>query len=172
MDLKAYIEKTLGILQERLLKTLDGVTQEELKWRPTPDSNSVGFILWHIFRVEDNWIQKFTIKRDELWQRGGYDKRFSLPERDTGFGYTSEQVGSLKLPALQDLIDYHKAVRNETVEYLRSLKSEDFGYIPRPDRRPDFTVARVFQQITIHEAEHMGQVAYVVGVLRGQGLKG
>ena len=171
MELKGFIERSLNVMEERLRNAVEGVSREELVWRPSTDSNSIGFILWHVFRVEDNWIQKFAIKRDELWKRDGLFQKFNLPDRDTGFGYSSEQVGSLALPDLGDLLDYHKAVREETLEYLRGLSQEDFECYPRPDRRPDYNVARVFQQIMIHETEHVGQVGYLVGTKRGQGLR-
>ncbi len=172
MELRIFIERALEIWRERLLKTVEDVSQEELLWVPGPDSNHIGFILWHVFRVEDNYIQKFILKRDELWKRESLHLKFNLPERDTGFGYTAEQVEALRLPNLKDLVDYYNAVRNETLDYLRGLKPEDFEHFPRPDRRPDFNVARVFHQILIHEGEHIGQVAYLLGVQRGQGLYG
>ena len=35
----------------------------------------------------------------------------------------------------------------------------------RPDR-PEFTVAYYLQQAVIHEAQHQGQIEYIVGLMR------
>ena len=167
--MKWFIERNLDLINKRLLDNVQNIDSEEFLWRPNTESNSIGFILWHIFRVEDNYIQKYILKRDELWKKNNLYIKYSLPERDTGFEYTSDQVSDLKVPVLEDLLDYRSAVRDETLDYLRSISVEDLKFVPRPKLRPDYSVIRIFQQIMIHESEHLGQIDMLLGLKRGVG---
>ncbi len=56
MDAVTFISDTLLQVQIRLLGTCQGLTQDEILWRPTPYANNIGFILWHLTRAEDNVI--------------------------------------------------------------------------------------------------------------------
>ena len=167
MELKTFIEQTLEEYRERLLKAVDGLTHEELTWRPGPEANHIGFILWHVFRVEDNWIQRFAQKKTEVWQRDGWPNRLNLPERDSGYEYTTEQVGDFNTPRLEDLLEYFASVRKETLDYIRNLDPQEFEVYPWPDRRPDFSIARMFRQVTGEVFQHLGHVAYLRGLQRG-----
>lgn len=53
MRVTAFIEDLLEESKRRLYRSLRDLTPEELAWRPAPDANSIGFIVWHIARVED-----------------------------------------------------------------------------------------------------------------------
>src|SRR5215831_12603249 len=56
MEIQELIEGTLADYRNRLETALAGLTTEELAWRPDHHSNSIGFMLWHLARVEDRWI--------------------------------------------------------------------------------------------------------------------
>ena len=60
MDLKDFIEQALEGFKARLYRTLEGLTTEELGWRPDSQANSIAFIAWHVARVEDRWTQWFA----------------------------------------------------------------------------------------------------------------
>ncbi len=167
MEVTDFIQHHMGIINKRLLDNIKVVNSEELLWRPNSEANSIAFILWHIFRVEDNYIQKYILKQDELWKRNNLYIKYNLPERDTGFEYTSQQVANLELPVLKDLLDYQSAVRAETLDYLKTVSVEDLKFVPRPKLRPDYSILRIFQQIMIHELEHLGQIDMLLGLKRG-----
>ena len=59
MEVTDFIQHHMGIINKRLLDNIKVVNSEELLWRPNSEANSIAFILWHIFRVEDNYIQKY-----------------------------------------------------------------------------------------------------------------
>jgi len=168
LNVKWLIERNLDIINKRLLDIVKNIDSEQFLWKPTTQSNSIGFILWHIFRVEDNYIQKYIMKRDELWKRNNLYIKYNLPERDTGFEYTPKQVADLEVPALEDLLAYQVDVRLETLDYLRSISLEDLKFIPRPKLRPNYSVIRIFQQIMIHESEHLGQIDMLLGLKQGK----
>lgn len=168
MTLSEFIESALETEQSLLLEAVEDLTPEELVWRPGPDANPIGWMLWHTIRVEDMWIQFFIQGQMEMWERDGWHERFGLPTRDNGFGHTPAQVANFPALDLQELLRYGEAVRNGTLEYLRGLSPEDYEKVPR-ERRPELTVGRVLRQLLAEFYQHQGQIAYLKGLKRGAG---
>ena len=171
MDLKGFIEQALTQEREALMETISDLSPQELAWRSGPEANHIGWILWHTFRVEDMWIQFFIQKRNESWERDGWNEWFGLPTRDNGFGHTAEQVAGFPALELQQLLEYARAVREQTLDYLRGLAPEDFDLVPR-ERRPETSVGVVFRLLVAEFHQHQGQVAYLKGLLRSEVVKG
>ncbi len=48
MDLKEYINMELDGVKRGIGRVLNGLTQEEIAWRPACGCNSIGLILFHI----------------------------------------------------------------------------------------------------------------------------
>ena len=53
MNLNDFIEDAFNKEDQFLLEAVPELTPEELVWRPGPESNPIGWTLWHMFRVED-----------------------------------------------------------------------------------------------------------------------
>ena len=166
MNLSDFIADAFNKEDQFLREAVTDLTPEELVWRPGPESNPIGWTLWHMFRVEDMWIQFFSQQNLELWEREGWHEKFGLPTRDNGFGHTQEQVSNFPALDLAELLRYREAVRAGTLEYLRSLAGPDFDSVPR-ERRPEITLGIVFRQIVGELYQHLGQVAYLRGLIRG-----
>ena len=167
MELKEFIRQTMEEVKARMESVVEGLTQEELVHRPGPEANSIGFILWHVARVEDRWIQDFAQKRPHIWESQGWNDRLGMPLEGTGYGLTPEQAAELPVQRLVDLLDYFNNVRLSTLEYLDALAPKDLDARPSPDARPDFTVARMFRQLIGEENQHLGHLAYIRGLIRG-----
>ena len=168
MTLNEFIEDALNKEHDFLLEAVKDLTTEELAWRPGVDANPIGWILWHMLRVEDMWVQFFAQHQPELWERDGWHQKFGLPTRDNGFGHTAEQIATFPALERDELLSYGEAVRSDTLEYLRGLTPEQFDAIPR-ERRPDMSVATMFRQIVGELFQHQGHIAYLKGLLRGSG---
>ena len=39
-----------------LRRAMDGLPAETLNRRPSPDTNSIAWLCWHLTRCQDNWI--------------------------------------------------------------------------------------------------------------------
>ena len=74
ITLSHFIEDALAREQEFLLEAVQDLTSEELVWRATPEANPIGWMLWHMLRVEDMWLQFFTQFQPELWERDGWNE--------------------------------------------------------------------------------------------------
>ena len=54
-----------------------GLTAEQLAYRPTPEANTIGWLIWHLTRVQDHYIAElFDV--DQLWTTGEWAGRFGL----------------------------------------------------------------------------------------------
>ena len=165
MNLNEFIEDALNQEQEFLMQAVSDLTPQELAWRAGPEANPIGWILWHMFRVEDMWIQFFIQKQLEIWERDGWHQKFDLPTRDNGFDHTQEQVSGFPTLDLSELLKYGQEVRAQTLEYLESLGPEDYNLVPR-ERRPEMSVGAVFRQIVGEFYQHQGHISYLKGLIR------
>ena len=168
MDFKDIVHKGFDEFLEELKKALDGLSPEERRFQPSPDSHHIDFVVWHMARVEDDWVQRFAQQNPTVWQRDDYHTRLGMPERESGFGFTAEQVTDLPSFDMDQMLTYFDAVRFETNAFLDSLSESDLANEPHP-RRPGYTIAEMFSHVMIEEAEHLGQVAYIRGIQRGLG---
>lgn len=165
MELKGFIEESLTETQSVLLKVVDGLTPEELAWRPSLESNSIGFILWHTLRVEDIWIQRIAQRKQQVYEADGWYQKFGTEARDIGYNYSLEQLASFVVPSLDDLLAYGKSLREHTLKYLRALPVEKLDEQMSPNR-PD-TIGYMLRHIIIEFSEHIGQIAYLRGLQKG-----
>lgn len=171
VPLNQFIEAALDQENQLLAEAVKGITPQELAWYPGPEANHIGWILWHMFRVEDFWTQFFAQRQLELWERDGWHQKFGLPTRDTGFGHTARQVRDFPALEVAELLKYRDSVRADTLAYLRGLAPADFDAIPR-ERRPDMTVGGMFRQILGELYQHQGHMAYIRGLYRTRNAKG
>ena len=114
MDMKDFIEDALEEFKERLYQTVDGLSTEELAWRPNSQANSIAFIAWHVARVEDRWTQWFARDSVEVWVREGWYLRTGLSEGDTGIGYGVAQLSAFPAITAGVLRSYADGVRKQT----------------------------------------------------------
>ena len=166
MDFKDLIRFGFDKYLDYLKKALSGLTPQERRFQPTPESNHIDFTVWHMARVEDDWIQRFAQRARTVWQRDNWHGELGLPEKESGFQYTAQQVSEMPAFSMDRMLDYYGAVRVETYKYLDSISEDDLGAEPHP-RRPGFTVGEMFSHLMIEEAQHVGQVAYIRGIQRG-----
>ena len=164
--LAKFIEESINKQHEFLIQAIDDLTPEELRWQATPAANTIEWILWHMFRVEDTWIQFFIQNNTEFWEHQNWNNVFGLPPRDNGFGHTAEQISNFPNLELTKLLEYGDVVRQGTLTYLLDLESDTFNLVPR-ERRPNITIADVFRQVVGELYQHTGQIAYIKGMMRG-----
>ena len=165
MTLNEFIEDAFNIEHEYLMDALDGLTSDEIIWKPGPGANSIGWILWHMIRVEDMWFQFFIQRQPEIWEKDNWNEKFGLPTRDNGFGHTPEQVNNFPIYDLTEMLAYGSAVRTATLSYLKSMTAEQLDVVPR-EARPEMSVGRIFRQVIGEIYQHQGHIAYLKGLLR------
>ena len=170
MLLKEFVSGCLEQHYNAMLRSVDGLTAEELAWMPTPECSSIGFLLWHYGRTMDRWFQERLQDRPQLWTQG-WSERLGWPAsdpNDTGYGYGPEQLAAFQVPGVQALLEYNAATYESAVGYLASLDDADFGgrEVINP-RGGTMTLANMCQQLLWEFNQHGGQIAYLRGMQRG-----
>ncbi|MEE8414064.1 MAG: DinB family protein [Dehalococcoidales bacterium] len=166
MELKEYIKSTITGSKRGLTRVLNTLTQQELMWRPASGCNSMGLLLFHIARSEDSFVQSSLQGKPQVWNSGEWCKICNLGEDETGSHYTVDQVNEFQVPEMKDLLAYYDAVQASTLGYLDSLTPDEFD---RKVKMPfgEFTVSGIFSLVVSHAAQHIGEISFLRGMLRG-----
>jgi uncharacterized damage-inducible protein DinB len=144
---------------------------EQLLYRPSDESNSIAWLLWHLTRIQDHHVSDL-LGQPQAWVSQGWHAKFNLPPEplNTGTGHTPEQVAALRPPDAQTLQDYHDAVYQRTKEYLESVTPAGLDVeLDEPQYQPLPTVGVRLVSVINDNTQHVGQAAYLKGVLRGKG---
>lgn len=167
MELKEYIRVELDGLERGFTRVTNGLTKQELAWRPASGCNSIGLILLHMVKFEDSFVQDRLQGKPEIWKADKWYQKLNLAEDEVGAHYTVEQVNAF--PALEgkDLLDYYNAVRAKTRDYLSSITPDTFDKKITLPHFGELTVAAVFTIIVGHFSQHIGEISYLRGLQRG-----
>ncbi len=160
-----------GRVLEVLERALDGLSQEDLTRQPHPDSNSIGWLVWHLTRVQDDHISDL-MGEEQLWIRGRWHLKFNraADPKDIGFGHSSEDVAAFKPPDAKTLLEYFRAVLERTRRYIATLSLDDLDRrLDEPWFQPLPTVGVRLISVLDDNLEHVGQVAYLRGLFKGKG---
>lgn len=165
------IRDGLGRVHELVPVVLDGMGADDLAWRPDADANPMGWLVWHLCRVEDGHVSEIG-DLEQAWTAGGWQARFGLPypPNSGGFGQTSEDVGRFSV-GTELLVGYAAAVFEQTGRILDRLDEADLERIIDRRWNPPVTVATRLVSVVLDTTQHIGQVAYLKGLReRAQGV--
>ena len=151
-----------------LKRALDGLDEYELHWRPTLESNSIDWIVWHMAMGEDYWINTRLSERGTVWLSEGWPERSGVFVEGTGFGQTLEQIRAMPELDVALMVEYYGAVRERTEEFFADeIEEADLGRVIGMIESEPITVAGALGHLLAEVGEHLGQVDYVRGMMRG-----
>ena len=173
MDFRDVTKSALTEYRQHLDRALEGLTPIELRWQPTPTSNHILWIVWHIARVEDRWIMTYVADEDQVWIRDRWCEQLRMPSDDMGSGHSAEDVAAFPNLSVTQLLAYHDAVRENTFRIIDGLRTADLESTNPKNREgnpdPPPPVSWVLGHVAVEVAQHVGQIAYIRGMLRGLG---
>lgn len=142
----------------------DGLPDAVANYRPTPEANSIAWLIWHSARIQDAQIAAISAT-DQVWFTGCWVDRFALPlPRDAhGYGHTAEHVGKVRAPATL-LARYYHAVHAMTLSYLAGITTEELARVVDEAWNPPVTASMRLVSIIDDCAQHLGQAAYLRGI--------
>ncbi|MDT9595370.1 DUF664 domain-containing protein [Nocardioides zeae] len=159
------LDDAYGRVRENALAAVDGLTADDLAYRPTPEANSIAWLVWHLSRVQDDHVADVA-GTPQVWTEEGYARRLRLPldDEDTGYGHNPEQVGQVRASA-EDLAAYLEAVHAASARYLATLGPDDLDHVVDTRWDPPVTLGVRLVSVADDGAQHAGQAAYVRGLL-------
>jgi hypothetical protein len=169
MDVAALLLDLYGRLPPLVSDVVDGLDDDQLSWRPGPQANPIGWLVWHLTRVQDLHVSEI-LDGEQLWSGGTFAAELGL-EADPanhGYGHTSDQVAMVRPRSAQPLLDYFEAVHGRTVGLLTTLAADDLDRIVDRSWNPPVTLGVRLVSVADDCLEHAGQAAYVRGLLPGR----
>jgi uncharacterized damage-inducible protein DinB len=102
-----------------------------------------------------------------VWTADGWAARLGLPVDDaaTGYGMSDAEVDAVRVPSADLLLGYARAVHARTAEFLRGLSDEDLDRVVDTDWDPPVTLGVRLVSVLSDDLQHLGQAAYVRGLL-------
>ena len=155
-------------IQQTLRAAVTGLTPEQLEHRVAPDANTVGWLAWHLLRVQDDHVADVAGSQ-QVWTAEGWADRLDLPfdPTATGYGFTSEQVAAVRVPSVDLLLGYAEAVGARTAQFLGGLSDDDLDRVVDERWDPPVTLGVRLVSVLADDLQHVGQAAYARGILLG-----
>lgn len=163
--LRGVLSDAFDRVAEQVVAVAVDLSVEDAIWRPDPEANSLAWLLWHLTRVQDDHVAGLA-GVEQVWTSEGFFERFGLPFAPEvhGYGQSSEEVGHVRTPPAE-LIEYHRAVREATDRYLATLTVAELERVVDTSWDPPVTAAVRLVSVVNECAAHVGQAAYVKGLL-------
>lgn len=168
MQTNAVLLELYGRIPPLVRDIAEGMPAGKLVERPGPGANTVGWLLWHLARVQDHHVSEL-MGSEQVWVSGDWAGRFGLePDPDnTGYGHSSDEVSQVRPADGDAIVGYLDAVQARTISLLEGLSDGDLDRIV--DRRWDPPVTMGVRLVSVADdsLQHIGQAAYVKGLLKG-----
>ena len=126
-----------------MLRHVEPLSEEQMRWHPPNKANSISWQLWHIAEVEDNWIRALL---------EGEPKRYP-------FGCSVKVATSDQYPSKSMLLEYFLEVREISRKRLIKMTEADFKRTVHDDHFGELTVGEVWGGVVTSFAWHAGQIA-------------
>jgi len=189
MRLPDYLISQFTVVNNILHELAGDLTPQELATRALPNTNLIGFDLWHIARTQDWAAQTMArgvpeVIEDPRWRTLGSPTLSGI-----GIGMTEPEAdalaGSIALP---DLLAYADTVHQTILDWLATLSDNDLDAQPdvpaRLERHPPYLsdamraeVPWMYQQPAVwrclspalgHAREHLAQIELLKAQLRAR----
>ena len=167
MESAEFITGVFERISDVVETALEGLSVEEINRQPNPACNSIGWMVWHLTRVQDVFVARLTDK-EQVWVTEKWHEKFgrNANPQDLGYGHTQEDLANFKSPDAQTLMDYHHAALEKTIQYTGKLTAEELSRDIDDERSP--TVALRLTAFISDNLQHAGQAAYLQGWIKSQ----
>jgi uncharacterized damage-inducible protein DinB len=132
-----------------LLRSIEPLSETQIRWQPPNGGSSIAWLLWHIPEVEDNWVR---------------DKLYGLPKRYP-FGASVRQTNLENFPSKGLLLAYFEEVRALTKKRLEEMSDVGFDRMIRDETYGEITVRQLWGAVVTSCAWHSGQIVFLANRL-------
>jgi uncharacterized damage-inducible protein DinB len=155
-----------GRVHESVHAAVAGLSLEQLHHRLDDAANPVGWLVWHLARVEDDHVADVA-GQEQVYTAQDFDARFGspYPAADVGYGQSASEVAKLRVPSAEVLLGYFDAVHAQTVAYVSGLADADYDRVVDTRWDPPVTLGVRLISVVNDTMQHVGQAAYVRGIL-------
>ena len=159
------LNEALDRLPDLVRAAVEGLTVDQLRWAPAVDANPIGWLVWHLTRGQDHHVADL-MGVDQVYS-ADWAKRFGVEAdpSDIGYGHSPADVAAVRPESPEALVDYYTAVSDRTRGFVRGLRPDDLDRVVDESWDPPVTLGVRLVSVIDDDAQHVGQAAYVRGLL-------
>lgn len=157
-----FIRAQLHRLHAGLDKSLSDLTPQQLHAVPggSATANTIGWIIWHYVRTEDN-IVRWVIqnRRPPIWVEGGYADKLGLPATAQGTGMSTAEAHALRIADIPLFREYVQKVWAGTEELFAGASPDLFDRVVTVKPLGDMSVIQCLGGVgLVHGTTHLGEI--------------
>jgi hypothetical protein len=168
--LRDLLHDSFGRIRELVEGLTDGLSRDVAGYRPDPEANTIGWLIWHLTRVQDGHLADLD-GAEQIWTANGWYERFALPfaKSATGYGQSASDVG--KVVVEPDLLDGYQAdVDARTQKFIDTLDAAAMSRVVDTRWDPPVTLSVRLVSVIGDCLQHLGQAAYLRGLASRAGV--
>ena len=156
----------VGRIRDLVHSIADGLDPDQLAVQPGGSANSIGWLLWHVSRVEDHHVAGL-MGDEQLWISDGHAAALGFDEdpQNVGYGHSAAEAAAVRIAQPTRLLAYHDAVTDRSLAYLSTLSDADLDRIVDESYTPPVTAGVRWMSVLSDSLQHLGQAAYARGQL-------
>lgn len=165
MNTPELLTDAFGRIREWVHSALLGLPAPAINYQPDPAANSIGWLVWHLTRVQDDHVAALA-GRAQAYSADGWADRFGFAadDGDLGYGHTPDQVATIRFDSGDGLIAYYDAVHQRTLEYVETISPAELDRIVDTSWDPPVTAGVRIVSVMDDCMNHTGQAHYVRGL--------
>ena len=166
MDISPLLLELFGRIRPLAADAVDGLDPEQLRRSPAPGANTIGWLVWHLTRVQDHHVAEL-IGAEQVWVGGEWARRCGLdPDpSNTGYGHGPDEVRAVQPEGPAALLGYLDEVDARTKTMLEGIRPDDLDRVVDRRWNPPVTLGVRLVSVADDGLQHVGQAAYVRGLL-------
>ena len=166
MDQRDLFRELFARIAEHVDVAVRGLSAEELTAAPATGVNSIGWLVWHLARIQDHHVSEL-LGREQVWMSEPWPERFALTSDpdDTGFGHSMEEVAAVRPDGPDALTGYYEAVAARTEELIADVTEAELDRVVDEGWDPPVTLGVRLISVADDDIQHAGQAAYARGLL-------
>ena len=167
MDQSDLLIEAYGRIAPLVAQAVDGLDAEALAARPAEGANTVGWLVWHLARVQDHHLAE-VLDEDQLWVSGDWAAPLragarSRQHRATGTRPTRWRPSAPTAPTPAPAT--WRRWRPGPTAFLGGLGSDDLDRVVDERWDPPVTLGVRLVSVVDDSLQHAGQAAYARGLL-------
>jgi len=163
MNAVEFIHTMVSEMHNAMIEDVKVLNQEQLVWKPAPNTNPIGFLFWHEIRTEDNMIHGLQGK-PTIWESEKWYEKLGMDATAQGTGFQEPDVDKVAALSLAEVMAYAEQVTKSIEDYIKSLDDAGLDRAPNPER-PRRTIGMMLRNFVLaHGWWHLGEIKYLKGM--------
>lgn len=159
------LQEQFGRLPDLVSAAVQGLSPQQLAYRPAEAANSIAWLVWHLTRIQDDHLADLA-GSEQVWTGKDWERAFDLPfaSAETGFGASPKDVAALDGTTEENLLGYFADTHRRTAEIIGGFSDADLDRIVDDSFDPPVTAVVRLSSVLGDDLQHLGQAAYVRGL--------